>query len=198
MRMIWDKIKSFLRNYYDSHEQFLKSLRKKGAKVGDNVQIIDRSRFLYEPWFANLIEIEDNVVISAGVRLVSHDSSYANIAGGLPIKYGRIVIKKNAYIGVNAILLCGITIGENALIGAGSVVNKDIPSNSIAAGNPAKVIDTLENGLEKYRNKISNNTKEGIYYIDLGGSYKQMKEAYGKNITNEIIKRYRNFFKEKD
>jgi acetyltransferase-like isoleucine patch superfamily enzyme len=55
------------------------------------------------------------------------------------------VVKKNAKVGANATLLPGVIIGENALIGAGSVVTKDIPPNTVAAGNPAKVINTITN-----------------------------------------------------
>ena len=53
------------------------------------------------------------------------------------------IVKKGASIGSNATILCGITIGENALIGAGSVVVKDVPSNSVVVGNPAKEIKKI-------------------------------------------------------
>jgi acetyltransferase-like isoleucine patch superfamily enzyme len=53
-------------------------------------------------------------------------------------------VKKGASIGSNATILCGITIGENALVGAGAVVTKDVPANSIVAGNPAKIIKKIE------------------------------------------------------
>ena len=55
------------------------------------------------------------------------------------------VVKKNAKVGANATLLPGVVIGENSLVGAGSVVTKDIPPNKVAAGNPAKVINTISN-----------------------------------------------------
>jgi UDP-2-acetamido-3-amino-2,3-dideoxy-glucuronate N-acetyltransferase len=52
-------------------------------------------------------------------------------------------VKKGASIGSNATILCGVTIGENALVGAGAVVTKDVPANSVVAGNPGKIIKTL-------------------------------------------------------
>ena len=183
-------LRSLLRKVYDRDEAVLRRLRRLGATVGRNVQIVDRSRLLYEPWYANLIEIQDGVVISAGVRLVSHDSSYANILGDLPIRYGRIVIEKNAYIGVNAVILPGVRIGESALVGAGAVVNRDIPARTIAAGNPVKVLSTLEEGLSRYREKMNGNGQDSIYYLDLGGSYRQMRERWGSETATEILKQY--------
>ena len=55
------------------------------------------------------------------------------------------VVKKNAKVGANATLLPGVVIGENSLVGAGSVVTKDIPPNKVAAGNPARIINTIAN-----------------------------------------------------
>lgn len=195
MKKIISILKTHLRKYYNGNDAFIKQLRKQGAIVGNNVQIIDKFKFLYEPWYANLLEIEDGVIISAGVRLVSHDSSYTNIVGDLPIKYGKIVIKKNSYIGVNSIILCGVTIGENSLIGAGSIVNKNIPGNSVAAGNPIKVISTLQDGVAKYKKCIETNLNKNVYFIDLGGSYGQMKKKFGNEITSVIINKYNDFFK---
>jgi maltose O-acetyltransferase len=195
--MILSFLKSVLRNFYDSNEAFIKKLRKQGAQVGKNVQIVDKRHFLYEPWCANLIEIQDEVIISAGVRLVSHDSSYANVVGDLPTKYGKIVIEKNAYIGVNAIILPGVTIGAGSLIGAGSVVNQNIPAGLVAVGNPVKVVSTVDEGVKKYKQRCESNTKTGLFYIPLGGSYSQMLNKHGKRINNFIMKKYCDFFNEK-
>jgi acetyltransferase-like isoleucine patch superfamily enzyme len=186
-------IKRFLKRFYDGDEAFRKLLIKQGATIGKNVQIVDRFKFQYEPWYAKLIEIEDGVVLSAGVRLVNHDSSYSNVFGDLPVKYGKIFIRQNTYIGVNSIILCGVTIGENCIIGAGSVVNKDIPSNSVAAGNPVKIISSIDEGLAKYKNRMSDRYPN-VHYIDLGGSYWQIKKKYGRNTTYAIISKYLYFF----
>lgn len=187
-------IKRFLRKFYDGNEAFLGHLSKQGAKVGKNVQIVDRFNFLYEPWYADQIELSDGVILSAGVRLVSHDSAYSNVFGDLPIKFGKIKIGKNTYVGVNSIILCGISIGENCIIGAGSVVNRDIPANSIAAGNPVRVISSISEGFEKYKKRILENSQPDVHYINFGGSYGQMKEMYGNDMTDKLLSIYHSYF----
>lgn len=96
-----------------------------------------------------LITIGQHVEITAGVVFITHDGAawslrnfdekYKNLDVFGPIRVGN-----NVFIGNNAIILPGVTIGDNVVIGAGAVVAKDIPSNSVAAGTPAKVIRSLE------------------------------------------------------
>lgn len=67
--------------------------------------------------------------------------------------FGRIVIGNNVHIGENVTIMPGVTIGDNVVVGCGAVVTKDIPSNTIAVGIPAKVIETYDEYLEKVRKK---------------------------------------------
>lgn len=86
----------------------------------------------------NGIEIGDNVQIAPGVKLISanHDPEcFERSLSAPPIKVGS-----NVWIGANAVLLPGVTVGSNVIIGAGSIVTKDIPDNSVAVGNPCRVI----------------------------------------------------------
>ncbi len=91
------------------------------------------------------IVIEDNVQIAPNVTILSinHDPYARNMA-----LCKRVTIKKNAWIGARVTILPGVTIGESSIIGAGAVVTKDIPDNSIAVGNPACVIRTLDHAPE--------------------------------------------------
>ena len=97
----------------------------------------------------NEITIEDNVLMASRLIIIDHDhgtledlKTLTPIARKLYSK-GPIKIGKNVWIGEMVCILPGVTIGENTVIGAGSVVTKSMPANSIVAGNPAKVIKTL-------------------------------------------------------
>ena len=103
------------------------------------------------------IDIGSDVIISWGVTIVDHNSHSVNWSGrsadvlewakGIKnwceVKRSPVVIKDKVWIGFNAIILKGVTVGEGAVIGAGSVVIKDVPAYCVAAGNPARVIREL-------------------------------------------------------
>jgi hypothetical protein len=74
---------------------------------------------------------------------------------GLPIKVGRVTIGKDAYIGVNTVILCGVDIGARAIVGANSTVVNDIPANTVAFGSPARVKGLLADFQERYKEKIT-------------------------------------------
>jgi UDP-2-acetamido-3-amino-2,3-dideoxy-glucuronate N-acetyltransferase len=115
---------------------------QKGAFIGKNCKISSHT-FICEG-----VHIEDNVFIGHGVMFTNDLFPKATNADGSPQtetdwKVIKTMVKKGASIGSNATILCGITIGENALIGAGSVVTKDVLPNTVVAGVPAKIIKTL-------------------------------------------------------
>ena len=122
--------------------------RLRGTKIGKNVDI-SHGVFLEES-FPELIEIEDNVDISPNVIIVTHDSSNRCLDSTLSIKKGKVIIKRNAYVGAGAIILPGVTIGEFAIVAAGAVVTKDVPSRTIVAGVPARVIGSVDDYLKKF------------------------------------------------
>ena len=86
------------------------------------------------------ITIEDGVMMGPEVAMLTVNHEPKNIR---VIKTKEIVIKKNAWIGARVSILPGVTIGENAIVGTGSIVTNDIPANSIAVGNPARVIKSI-------------------------------------------------------
>ena len=110
----------------------------KHTKIGKNVFIN------FDCVFLDLggIIIDDNVQIAPKVSLLSegHPISKENRHS---LTVGQIHLKKNAWIGANATILQGVTVGENAIVAAGSVVSKDVPDNTIVGGIPAKIIKTI-------------------------------------------------------
>ena len=93
------------------------------------------------------IEIGNNVVLAPRVHILAHDASTGLFLGYT--KVSNVKIGNNVFIGAGSIVLPGVTIGDNVVIGAGSIVSRDIPTNSVAVGNPAKVICSLEEYLSK-------------------------------------------------
>ncbi|MAU72707.1 MAG: hypothetical protein CML04_11495 [Pseudozobellia sp.] len=116
--------------------------RIKGAKVGENCRILTYG-LGSEPW---LIEIGNNVTVTSGVRLLTHDGSawLFNDHKGRRYSYRKIIIGNNVFVGSRAILMPGVRVGDNVIIGAGSIVTKSIPSGCIVGGNPARIIGDYE------------------------------------------------------
>jgi acetyltransferase-like isoleucine patch superfamily enzyme len=110
----------------------------KNTKIGKNVFIN------FDCVFLDLggITIEDNVLIAPKVSLLTegHPTSIEDRHSLIP---KPILIKKNAWIGANATILPGVTIGENSVVAAGAVVSKDVPDNMIVGGIPAKILKTI-------------------------------------------------------
>lgn len=116
---------------------------QKGAIIGKRCKISSHT-FICEG-----VTIEDNVFIGHGVTFINDSYPRATTATGdlqteVDWKVERTVVSKRASIGSGATILSCTTIGENAIVGAGSVVTNDIPPNSIVAGNPAKVLRYIE------------------------------------------------------
>lgn len=155
MRII-EKIQKYYWNNIASCESLARHL---GASIGENCLINTR----YWPTESYLVTVGNNVQITRGVSIYTH-------GGGNSIRrehpdfdvFGKVVIKDWAYIGSFSQIMPGVTIGEGALVAAGSVVTKSVAPHTVVGGNPAKVICTTEEYYQ--RNKHFNSGTKGKNY----------------------------------
>jgi acetyltransferase-like isoleucine patch superfamily enzyme len=116
---------------------------QKNARIGRNVKVSTHT-FICEG-----VTIEDDVFVGHNVSFINDKyPRSANPDGSLQTEKDWVVVptlvKRGASIGTSSTILCGVTIGENAVVGAGSVVTKDVPANAVVAGVPARVIRHLK------------------------------------------------------
>jgi len=128
----------------------LKQYIKGGLIVGKNFNMlegvsIDSSHIWH-------IEIGNDVTLAPRVHIVAHDAStkiHLNYT-----RIGKVKIGNRVFIGAGSIILPGVTIGSNVVVGAGSVISRDIPDGQVVAGNPARIICTINDFLQRKRNEM--------------------------------------------
>lgn len=125
-----------------------------GVKLGENVHFygMKPNMFSTEPW---LITIGDNVHITSDVQFITHDGGTLILRKEVPDLEltAPITVGNDVYIGMRTMILPGVKIGNRCIIGAGSIVTKDIPDNSVAVGVPARVMENVDEYLEKAKSK---------------------------------------------
>ncbi len=143
----------FLSNLYWRLQSPLKQARHLGVNIGNGCLIATR-RWSSEPY---LISIGNNVQVTEDVWFHTHGGGNA-IRAEVPDydSFGKITIHDWAYIGSGSHILPGVTIGEGALVAAGSIVTKSVPPHTVVGGNPARVICTVE---EYKKKNLKYNTK---------------------------------------
>lgn len=169
--------------YKGKSEWYVAHIRKAGVKIGANVTIFDPNTFIdiSRPW---LLEIGNNVKIARGATILTHGYDWSVLNGrygGICGSAGKVKIGNNVFIGMHSTILKGVTIGDNVIIGANSLVNKDIPSDSVVAGNPAKIICSLE---EYYEKRIKLQKEEAT---ELAREY---RKTIGKIPPREIFREF--------
>jgi maltose O-acetyltransferase len=153
---------------------------KRGLRVGQRPKL--HYPFTLDPSHCWLIEIGDDVEFAPEVHVLAHDANPVRWLGIAQV--ARVHIGDRVFVGYGSIILPGTSIGSDTIIGAGSVVTSDIPPNSVAAGNPARVISSLEDYLHRQRELSSERPvfdEEWTVEGDVGPSKKEaMRVALGQ------------------
>lgn len=146
--------------------------RKRGVKIGSNVDIINS---MIDYSFSYLITIGNNVTIT-NATILTHDASTKKFIGYS--KVGRVTIGDDVFIGYGSIILPDTKIGNKVIVGAGTVVAKDVPDNVVIVGNPWRVICTFDEYMEKNRNNLNDHPVSNVLWSKKTES--QKKEMFDK------------------
>ena len=124
--------------------------KKIGVNMGEEVHIYGNVEWASEPW---IITLGNNVHITDGVKFITHDGGTLLFREEVPdLEVTKpIIIGNDVYIGNNVIILPGVNIGNRVVIGAGSVVTRNIPDNSLVVGIPGRVIKSADEYIEKLK-----------------------------------------------
>lgn len=141
-------------------EHYIKSLVADGLILGEDVSIVDD--FFFDRSHCYLISIGSRTTIAPNVKLIAHDASTRQMIGYS--RFGLIEIGEDCFIGHSAIVMPGVKIGARSIVGAGSVVTKDVPPNTIVAGNPARVIYDVDEFLAVVEKERETNRVFGSEY----------------------------------
>ena len=143
---------------------YIRLLKNQGMKIEGEPRFIAKS-VRFDDF--DRIFLNDRLVVSMNVHFLTHDYSFTTALIAINEKPAtdigllrNIVVGKNVFIGMNTILLPGTNIGNNIIVGAGSVVRGNVPDNSIIAGNPATIIGDIR----EYANKVKQRSGQDIHY----------------------------------
>ena len=173
-------------------EDYVQYLRKKGVWIGDRTRIFVPTKTEIDLTRPYLIEIGNDVQITKGVTILTHGFDWAvlkGVYGEVLGSAGKVTIGDNVFIGMNTTILKGTHIGNNVIIGANSLVNKDIPDNCVAAGNPCKVIMSLD---EYYKKRKEAQVREAKEIVEMYRSH------YGKEPDEKALHEFFWLFTDKD
>lgn len=164
---------AILRRMFMTPEEYAKYI---GVNIGKGV-VCDKNCWSSEPY---LIKVGDNSKVS-GARIFTHGGGRV-ARGEYPDfdVFGKVLIGSQVYIGHGSIILPGVTIGNNVLVAAGSVVTKSIPDNMVVGGNPAKILCTVDEYIER-------NLKYNLGTKNL--NYKEKKDAILRASESQFIKK---------
>lgn len=173
---------SFLHNFVMllNREIPTKTLVKRGMKLGKNFSR-QQGCFL-DPTHCFLISIGDDVTMSLRVTVLAHDASTKKTLGYT--KIGQVYIGNHVFIGANSTILPGVSIGDYAVIGAGSVVTHDVPACTVVAGVPARLICSIDEYTARFQSQMQATNTFGDEYRMLRRLDAEKKEELLKMTAN--------------
>jgi maltose O-acetyltransferase len=158
----------------------LDNLIQAGLTVGNNFHMLEEVTIdACHCWH---IAIGDDVTLAPRVHILAHDASTKKLLGYTRI--GKVRIGNRVFVGAGSIILPGVTIGNDVVVGAGSVVTHDVPDGTIVAGNPAKVIGSFNDFLEKRKLEMERGPCFGETYTLRGRISDQMKNDMNDKMTS--------------
>ncbi len=155
--------KKILYGYKSDSKSYIKYLNNHGVTIGKNVTFYEPNTNYIDIQKGFMIKIGNNVEITRGVIIITHDYSWSlfkQITGEIIGSRGKVEIGNNVFIGINSIILKNVKIGNNVIIGANSIITKDIPDNSVVCGNPAKIINSVDELYKKRKKQYEKEAKE--------------------------------------
>jgi maltose O-acetyltransferase len=158
----------------------LRYLKRNGLVFGENIYIGDGC--IIDPSFRWLITIGNDVTLTNNVTILAHDASTKKHLNYTRI--GKVNIGSRVFIGVGTIILPGVTIGNDVVIAAGSVVTHDIPDKSVAKGNPARVTGSIDEFVARKQMEMNNNPIFEMEYTIEGGITPEKKREMQEKLDD--------------
>ena len=154
-------------------------LRQQGMHLGSDVWL--PSSTWIDPDYCFLISIGDHCGFGEECLILAHDAQMDEFLDATRI--GQVTIHESCHIGARTVILPGVVIGPKTIVGANSVVTRSLPPDTVCAGNPAKVICSLEDYLSKHRSRIVEATKVACVTSDMSLQERRQITAAVKNGT---------------
>lgn len=165
----------------ESSESYIEWLKSRGIKIGKGTRVISPSDISVDITRPELVEIGENVLLHKGTVIMTHDYASRAFVNKYSIflpSHGRIKLGNNIWLGENVTILKNVEIGDDCIIGSGSVVTKSIPSGSIAVGIPAKVISTFDDYFKKRSEQYAEEAIDYALAIYESGRKPEIKDFY--------------------
>jgi hypothetical protein len=166
-------------------------LRGHGASVGRDVFF--GPEVFIEVGFARFFVAEDGAVVGPRAAIILHDSALSNVLG-LPVRFSRVTLKKNSYIGACSLILPGVTIGEQAIVGAGSVVTRDVAPGTVAYGVPARAACSIADLEGRFSCRMAGGRD---FYLAFG-AWRDLPEPRDEHVARLYRQRVQEYFARSD